>query len=107
MLYRPALEFRSAVLLILFSIYVLIDSWTSKNGISEIPFYCSLGLIAMACWRLWNGVPIFRAHWRLFHRTIDFLSLEDFRMINNAQFFADDRKYQKLVGFQASGGAPS
>ncbi len=36
-----------------------------------------------------------------------FLSLEDFRMINNAHFFADDRKYQKLVSLQESGGAPS
>lgn len=107
MLYRPALEFRSALILILFSAYVLIDSWTSKYGISEIPFYCSLGLIAMAGWRVWHGVPVFIAHWRLFHRTMDFLSLEDFRMINNAHFFADDRKYQKLVSLQESGGAPS
>ncbi|EPK2075369.1 TPA: conjugal transfer protein TraD, partial [Klebsiella pneumoniae] len=76
MLYRPALEFRSALILILFSAYVLIDSWTSKYGISEIPFYCSLGLIAMAGWRVWHGVPVFIAHWRLFHRTMDFLSLE-------------------------------
>ncbi|EPV0705655.1 conjugative transfer system coupling protein TraD [Klebsiella pneumoniae] len=107
MLYRPSLEFRSALILILFSAYVLIDSWTSKYGISEIPFYCSLGLIAMAGWRVWHGVPVFIAHWRLFHRTMDFLSLEDFRMINNAHFFADDRKYQKLVSLQESGGAPS
>ncbi|MGV6774573.1 hypothetical protein ACTVRX_27205 [Klebsiella pneumoniae] len=28
-------------------------------------------------------------------------------MINNAHFFADDRKYQKLVSLQESGGAPS
>ncbi|MBZ6673276.1 conjugative transfer system coupling protein TraD [Klebsiella pneumoniae] len=107
MLYRPALEFRSALILILFSVYVLIDSWTSKYGISEIPFYCSLGLIAMACWRVWHGVPVFRAHWRLFHRTMDFLSLEDFRLINNAHFFADERKYQKLVSLQDEGGAPA
>ena len=107
MLYRPALEFRSAVILVFFSIYVLIDSWSQTYGISEIPFYCALGLIAFASWRIWHGVPVFRAHWRLFHRSMDFLSLEDFRMINNAHYFADDRKYQKLVTLQETGGAPA
>jgi conjugal transfer pilus assembly protein TraD len=85
---------------------VLIDSWSQTYGISEIPFYCALGLIAFASWRIWHGVPVFRAHWRLFHRSMDFLSLEDFRMINNAHYFADDRKYQKLVTLQETGALP-
>ncbi len=85
MLYRPALEFRSALILILFSAYVLIDSWTSKYGISEIPFYCSGvnsdgRMEGMARGTgLHSSLAIISSH-------DGFLSLEDFRMINNAHF---------------------
>lgn len=96
-LYRPVLEYRSATILLVCALVTLIQGYQSDGSTpAPIVLIMATSLFVLCVWRCYAATPFFKAHWRIFKRQFLFISLDQLRMINKSDFFANERKFRML-----------
>ncbi|MCW1830006.1 conjugative transfer system coupling protein TraD [Enterobacter asburiae] len=97
-LYRPVLEYRSATILLVCALVTLIQGYQSDGSTpAPIVLIMATSLFLLCVWRCYAATPFFKAHWRIFKRQFLFISLDQLRMINKSDFFANERKFRMLT----------
>lgn len=96
--YRPILEYRSASVLLICAVIMLVMGFRSDGvNIAPIILYTAVFLLLVCLYRCKTAHPYLMAHWRVFQRQIMFISLKSLRTINKSNFFSNERKYRQLV----------
>lgn len=94
-LYRPLLEYRSAIVLFIAFIFMLYVGYEADGTqMAPVVKYSALLLFLLSFYRVWTTAPYFHAHWRVFKRKFLFISLNDLRSINKSDVFSNDRDFR-------------
>ena len=80
--YRPILEYRSASVLLICAVIMLVMGFRSDGvNIAPIILYTAVFLLLVCLYRCKTAHPYLMAHWRVFQRQIMFISLKSGRSI--------------------------